>query len=82
MLLDRVSDFYVMSCNFFLKFLGEIERSDSVSNKQRLGKEVMEYRGGLFTSWKFGFVFDSRPHDLQLPALELLHIAFEFFMEN
>ena len=65
-----------------LKLIGEIERSDSVSNKQRLGKEVMESRGGLFTSWKFGFVFDSRPHDLQLPALELFHIAFEFFMEN
>ena len=65
-----------------LKLIGEIERSDSVSNKQRLGKEVMESRGGLFTSWKFGFVFDPRPHDLQLPALELFHIAFEFFMEN
>ena len=28
-------------------------------------------RGGLFTNWKFGFVFDSRLHDLQLLVVEL-----------
>ena len=39
-------------------------------------------RDELFTNWKFGFVFDSRLHDLQLLVLELFHFALQFFMEN
>ena len=32
-------------------------------------------RDGLFTNWKFGFVFDPRLHDLKLLVLELFHFA-------
>ena len=31
---------------------------------------------GLFTNWKFGFVFDPQLYDLQLPVLELFDFAF------
>ena len=33
-------------------------------------------RYGLFTCWKFGFVFDLWLHDLQLHVLALYHFAF------
>ena len=39
-------------------------------------------RDGLFTNWKFGFVFDPRLHDFQPLVLERFHIVFKFFMEN
>ena len=37
---------------------------------------------GLFTSWKFGFVFDPRLHNLQLLVLEVFHLVFWFFIAN
>ena len=34
------------------------------------------FQDGLFTIWKFAFVFDPRLHDLQLLALEFFHFVF------
>ena len=36
----------------------------------------MVIQDGLFSNWKFGFVFDPLLHDLQLLVLELFHFVF------
>ena len=37
---------------------------------------------GLFTYWKFGFVFDPRLYDLQLLDLSFSTLHSSFFMES
>ena len=57
--------------------------SDNVETSSRQTVELLvEIRDGLFTNWKFGFVFDPRLYDLQLLVIELFYFVLWFFMEN
>ena len=55
---------------------------DCINQSRQTVELLVETRDGLFTNWKFGFVFDPRLYDLQLPVLELFYFVLWFFMEN
>ena len=55
---------------------------DCINQSRQTVDLLVEIQDGLFTNWKFGFVFDPRLHDLQLLVIELFYFVLWFFMEN
>ena len=55
---------------------------DCINQSRQTVELLVETRDGLFTNWKFGFVFDPRLNDLQLLVIELFYFVLWFFMEN